>query len=319
MMYRFLIFSTFCLGIISINSLQAQDTCKCDYIASGYYQLVYEAEIARLEGNDRLAYEKLQQAEKTCTLLNQPLYHEMELYSRLLLKNEDFDKSIHYMEKLATEYGKMPDNILFILDEDSVLKNDLLLKYPAFDDSILPAIMQKCNDFYTPERKQLIAELTEMTKIDQEVRGKRNMKINPEDDPAYIILKQTDSINAKHFFEIVKKYGYPNMKRFGDNFQNMRLLAGIQVMIVHISCSFNIEEMILQYVRDGECEPNLYGFIIDKGILEGKWKKNSLYGIWENVRDDKIIDVLHLDERRIAVGMPTREMENKRNELIDKR
>jgi len=45
-MKKKVIFSIICLGIISIHSLYAQDTCKCDYIESGYYQLIYEADIA---------------------------------------------------------------------------------------------------------------------------------------------------------------------------------------------------------------------------------------------------------------------------------
>jgi len=316
-MRRSIFFSFWGLYIISLNSLYAQDTCKCDYIISGYYQLVYEAEIAHFEGNDSLAYKKLQEAEQTCPLLNQLPSQEMELYSILLLKNKDFDKAIYYMEKLATEYGGAPGYSLSVLN-DSVLRSDLFLQYPTFNDSILPAIRQKANDFYTPERKQLALELTDILRSDQGVREGWETKSKLADAAWIAKLKETDSLNAKRFFEIVEKYGFPCRKLYGYSYQNMRIDTGIRALLMHNYDNFNLERMILQAVRDGECAPDVFGSFIDKGILEGNWKKKSLYGTWSNSQDDEIIDVLHLDERRIAIGMPTRAMEKRRTELIEK-
>jgi hypothetical protein len=87
---------------------------------------------------------------------------------------------------------------------------------------------------------------------------------------------------------------------------------------MHIA-DYDIEEIVLQSIRNGECEPVIFGSIIDKDLLENKQKKTSLYGTWKNISNDRIIDVLHLNERRIAIGMPTMEMERKRNELLKKR
>jgi hypothetical protein len=299
------------------NMLHAQDTCLCDYVASGYYQLVYEADIAYLEGNDRLAYEKLQKAEQTCELLNQPTYQEMETYCILLLKNKNFAKAIHYMEKLATEYGAMPLFIFSVLDKDSVLKNDLLLAYPTFIHALLPAIMQKCNAFYTPQRQQLAAELTDILISDQEVRKNWETDSKGPNAAAYFAkLKETDSIHAKQLFAIIEKCGFPNRKRYGSSIQNTELRGGIGALFMHNSGNYEIEKMLLQQVHAGECEPYVFGAFIDKGILEGKWAKKSLYGIWENIQENQIIDNLHVDERRISIGMPTRAMAKKRTELL---
>jgi hypothetical protein len=308
-----------------LNSLHAQDTCKCDYIASGYYQLIYEADIAHLEGNECLAYEKLQQAEKNCTLLNQAVYREMEMYGMLLLKNKNFDKAIHYMEKLATEYGIAPGYILSPLEKDSILASNLLAKYPVFNDSILPAIMKKCNEFYTPECKQLIAELTDILNSDQEVRVDWEKKLGGADASALAFqtkLKETDSINANRFFEIEKKYGYPTMKQYGDN---TNLSVGINALVLHISDYYDIQEKMLQYVREGKCEPLLYGIIVDRNtkvrslmLTQGREGK-IVYAAYYNAKDNEIVDIEHLDERRIAIGMPTREMYKRRAELMAKR
>ena len=314
-MRKKIILSFFCLGFISLHLPYAQDTCKCDYIADGYYQMVYEAEIACLEGNDSLAYKKLQEAEQTCPLLNQALSREMDLFGNLLMKNKKFAKAIYYMEKLATEYGAMPYYTLSALN-DSVLRNYLFLQYPTFNDSILPVIRQKCNDFYTPERKQLIAALTDIVNADQAVREDLENKINQSDFIAYRNkMKETDSINTKRFFEIVEKYGFPNVKLYG--FQNSPQLS-VSALLMHNHNNFNLEKMILQAVRERECSPFVFGSFIDKGVLVARNKK-SLYGTWANAQeDDEIIDVLHIDERRIAIGMPTRAMEKRRMELINK-
>jgi hypothetical protein len=307
------------------NLLTAQENCKCDYISSGYYQLVYEADIAYLEGNDKLAFEKLQEAEKTCILLNQFVYEEIELYSKLLLKNKDFDKAIYYIEKLATEYGKMPFNILVSSYQDSILTSNLLAEFPAFNDSILSAIMQKSQEFYTPKVEKIIEDLVDISKSDQEIREKRNLKIKAKDDPVYIIQKHTDSINAKRFFEIEKLYGFPNMKLYGhsnspaDN--NFMLDTVIRALVMHISDHFNIEEMILQYIRNGECSPDLYGAIVDRKIMlvESNENQRSLYAIYDNTRKEQILDFTHLNDRRMAVGMPTWEMQKRRTELMKKK
>jgi hypothetical protein len=311
-----LIFSILVFEILCINMLNAQINTKPDYITSGYYQLVYEADIAYLEGNDTLAYVKLQAAENTCNLLNQTEYQEMELYSMLLLKNKDFGKAIYYMEKLATEYGKMPFRLLIKLEEDSMLISKLLAEYPAFYDSIIPAVVQKGEAFYyTPERELMITELTEMTKKDQNIR--QNWETRRQQADYMLELKEIDGQNIKQFKEFVEKYGFPDMKLCGE--KNIFLLSlGISAMILHFfGDGLDIQKIVLQNIQDGKCSPKLFGMLIDKSILEGKWEKTSLYGTWEGDQDNRIIDILHLDERRMAIGMPTREMERKRNKLLD--
>jgi hypothetical protein len=50
-----------------------------------------------------------------------------------------------------------------------------------------------------------------------------------------------------------------------------------------------------------------------------KGKHICLYAAYDGTKEDQIIDIAHLDARRMAIGMPTREMHKKRHELIDKR
>jgi hypothetical protein len=297
-----------------INLFNAQVEKKQDYVTSGYYQLVYEADIAHWEGKDSLAYKKLQAAESACNLLNQ--YKEMELYIILLFENKNLDRAIYYMEKLAMEYGKSPYQIHVEGGElgknkDSIFVRNLLAEYPALNDSILPAIIQKYNEFYTPEREKLSAEWMDILNSDQAVREDFEIKKETNYLEAEKNMKETDIKNAGLFFEILKKYGYPNIKRYGE--KNAGLF--FDPLIMHISDHFNIEEMILQYVHAGECEPDLYGIIIDRKDIFFRREKCS-YAAYNNIKDEQIADIDHLDERRLAIGMPTREMKKKRNELL---
>jgi hypothetical protein len=72
--------------------------------------------------------------------------------------------------------------------------------------------------------------------------------------------------------------------------------------------------MLLRFVREGKYEPSSYGFFVDRKMLD-KHKK-FIFAIYKSTEDNKIEDIENLDKRRLSIGMPTREMENKRNELL---
>jgi hypothetical protein len=88
---------------------------------------------------------------------------------------------------------------------------------------------------------------------------------------------------------------------------------------MHISDRRDIEDMILQLVRQGKCLPYLYGLIIDRKTMLVQGTKKSLYAAYSNTTDEQIEDIEHLDERRMSIGMPTWQMEKRRMELISKK
>jgi len=80
-----------------------------------------------------------------------------------------------------------------------------------------------------------------------------------------------------------------------------------------------LRDLAWQYVQSGEFSPREYGFVLDKWQeFKNVTKEHKvwLYGIYDNISDDRIIDIEHIDERRKAIGMPTREMEKRRRELM---
>ena len=91
--------------VFSFSVIKGENNHAHDYIVSGYYQLIYKAEIAYLEGDYDLAFALLQEAESRVPLINQRTYREIDLYIWLLIKNGQYDKAIYYMEHLAVSYG----------------------------------------------------------------------------------------------------------------------------------------------------------------------------------------------------------------------
>jgi hypothetical protein len=309
----------FCVFTMSLSA-QTQEPVEPDYIESGYYQLIYEADIAYKEGNEDLAFEKYEEAEKRCPLLNQPMYGEMECYSILLLKRGMYDKALHYIEKMATEYGAVSLAFVYLFYEEGTMLDDISAVYPNFADSIAPAILAKANDFYTPERQLMIDELTTMLENEQSVRYEledaRNDASKPQEDIKLIgqRMKEIDKYNAGRMIEIIEQYGFPNSRLYGSN--NPRLV-GIDVIFAHNYDNETLRELAMEHVRKGNCAPRLYGFIVDRERLD--LGEGFVYWIYDNAGEDRIEDIEHLDERRIAIGMPTREMEIRRNELMKQR
>jgi hypothetical protein len=317
-------FHFFCFVIFSLNLLNAQNLKKPNYITSGYYQLVYDADIAYLEGNYKLAFEKLQQAERCCPLINQQIYQEMELYCRLLMQNGQFVKAISYMDTLANKYGKFAANVLIDMGQNSVVQKKLLKQIPDFYTKQMPDLLYKSKAFYySQQRDSIINILLEICADDQKVRTKMNKTDNNSENIKQILAEikqqqQQDSINYCQIFELINTFDFPNTKLYGD--ANFKLSEGISALLMHFSNRENFPDTILQFVRKGKCEPFMYAAIIDRKMgFTTTGKVEFLYAAFSNATDDQIIDIQHLDERRLSIGMPTREQEKRRNELLKQR
>jgi hypothetical protein len=312
-MKKILIISACFVDLFFTHSIQSQNTIVPDYFTSGYYQIIYESDMAKWKDNDDLAFQKLQEAEKVCPLIEQEFYHEISNYTEQLIKRGHYDKALYYIEKLASEYGKMPFVALGNLYEDSLIMLDFNSK-TNFQDSIFPILFEKYQNFYTPVKKRLIEELIFICKTDRKVR-----EDSEKDDSLekFYQMEETDEQNASRILEIIKEFGFPNLKLYG--YDNQLSLFGLSALFLHISDVRNIEDTVLQWVKQGECSPSLYGLIIDRKTMLVQGTKKSLYAAYSNTKDEQIEDIEHLDERRMSIGMPTWQMEKRKNELLSKK
>ncbi|WP_280670084.1 hypothetical protein [Dysgonomonas sp. PH5-37] len=290
-----------CINVFLIQKVLSND--GYNYITSGYYQLVNEAYLAYLEDNEDLAFLKLQQAEKACPIVEQTEYGEMSLYARLLIKNNDYDKAVHYINKLATDYGSIA---LFLAEEDTT---DYIMKFKESIDlhGLIMDIYPKFQAFYTPERKDLINELRQMHENDQKIREDANNKIeNPTLD-----WDEVSQHNADRIIEILKIHGYTNYRVTGV--MNGDLGNSFWVPIIHASdIREEIEPMIWRYVETGECTPYVWAFMRERKT--GKY----IYEVLNCNKENKI-DIEEVNKNRLSIGLPTLDMQEKISSLKKKR
>jgi len=316
-MRKYFISAIILLLFPALLSGQNNQKNKYDYIESGYYQLIYEAEIAHLEGNDSLAFAKLQQAESVCPLINQFPYREIELYCRLLMKNGQFNKAIAYMDTLANKYGKFPTDVLIDIGKDENLSKNLLKEVPDFYLTKMPKLLEDSEWYYASlTHDSIINILTDISAADQNVRMSEE---KPPFSPEFIEkMRETDISNYNRLFQFIDKFGFPNTRLFGS--ANTKMEGRLYELFMHITDHINIQDTILQLVRAGQCPPDLYGIVVNRRMLPNYLreygKRMFLYDVLSNPKDDDIIDIEHLDERHIAAGLPTRAMNQKRIELL---
>ena len=304
-MHKLILFSAFFLVFSSFSAVKGENEIAHDYITSGYFQLIYQADIAYLEGDYDLAFALLQEAERRMPLTNQ--FFETDLYIWLLIKNGQYDRAIYYMEYLAVNYGRHPIVIQFRLDNNPDIRNRFVENNPNFFETTLLEIWEKSKSFYTPERLELIELLTEMTYHDQRVRTQPGISEQE--------FFEVDSINRIKFLEIVEKHGFPNERLLGS--RDCGLLFGINGMIIHFSDDLEIQEMLGRFVRMGKAPPHLYAVFVEHRM--GRQRQQRVFGTAINITDDQIYDVENVDKRRLAIGMPTREQQRRRRELFNAR
>ncbi len=294
-----LFFFLYCIYIIC----HAQSQQTINYITSGYYQLIYEADLAFLSGKKDLAYKKIQQAEATCPLIEQIMYYEISRYVQLLCENKEYDKVVDYIFILVEKYGYSVEKV-----EQLCAK---MQEYINFDQ-LKPKLSILYRSFYNKVDVELVAKLNDMVTQDQTVRTGGNERRFDKD---FIqAMQKTDSINELQIKEIFKKYGYPNLKLIG--YRNAGVLSSLKTMLIHFNDTSYFNNILLGYVRIGECSPEvLASFVDSRRRMETRMDK-YIYRIYSNVSDAEVWDIKNLDNRRLSIGMPTVEMSQKRDSLI---
>ena len=295
------------LGVLFANFLNAQNLQKPNYITSGYYQLIYEADTAYLVGNYEYAYKKIQEAETKMPLIEQPNYYEISNYIELLIEHLNYKKALHYIEILVKNYGYPIEKF----ENKDYFTN---LQQNTNWDKLKKQLSKLYEKFYKKVDKNLLNTLIEMCENDQKVR-------NEEDsDTKWQHLNEVDSINTLKMKEIFKNYGFPNAKMLGySNYEPNELYSRIKVMLMHfieIQDTAYFKPVLLKFIEKGECAPQVLGSYVDSRDRFNMEKQKYTYGTYYNTRD-QIKDFENLDERRKAIGMPPFEIDLKINAIFN--
>lgn len=266
--YLFLI-----LSFISCTSVK-------NYNYFNYYPKVYEADSLMLFAkNNNQAFKKYKQIFKTYPPKNTELYDEYENYIKLgykLNKNFGGRKSVENLIKINAGWWKYKK-------DDSIL-NKIYKKYSFVENQINSVI----STWNSSLNHNLIDSISIIKKRDQLYRGKKEQE-------------KQDKINENSLITIFETFGYPNYSKIGAISSEGKSLNIISV-INHMSASTNynyFEKKLLDFVKTGECEPNIYAMLVDR--------KNSLtnsetkYGVWAK----KITDTVLVNKNRKSIGLPS--------------
>jgi hypothetical protein len=271
-----------------------------DYIKD-YYQFVYEANYNYEIGKDTLAYSLLKKAESNCPLLNQFGICEVATLAELSVKFNKHNEALNYIELLLKKFGYK-----FSYFEQRSVFNPLYEKYKwkklkKNSDKIHQEYLKTINFSLRNELKEIMAK-------DQEIRL-RGIIDNKE-------LDSIDSIHEERLKVIIKEFGYPDEDVIGNpNFVEDESPLYIGTLIMHIRDIEYWKPIFLDLIRRGKAPANIYGNLVDSlqrqtGMFH--------YGIYQNITPDRIIDFDKIDERRIAVGLSTWDLQKKMYDLLMK-
>jgi hypothetical protein len=274
-----------------------------DYIKD-YYQFVYEANYNYEIGKDSLAYNLLKKAESNCPLLNQYGICEMATLAELSVKFKKENESLGYIELLMKKFGYKFN----YFEHRDVFKP--LSDKPKWKK--LKKNSQKIHDEYLKTVNfPLRNEIKSIMAKDQEVRLR-----------GIIDWKEVDSIDRIHedrLKVIIQEFGYPDENIIGNHnlaWGSKELSPDISTLIMHIRDIEYWKPIFLELIRKGKAPANIYGNLVDS-LQRGK--SHFIYGIYQNITPDKIMDFDKIDERRIAVGLSTWELQQKMYEIMKKK
>lgn len=274
-----------------------------DYI-NNYYQFVYQAHYEYLKEDYQKAYDLLKTAEKNCPLLNQMGIYEPTILAECAVKLGKYKEAFDYIEFTLKEFGTK-----FTYLEN----NENLTELKSFKR--WKKIKNKADNYFQDYTKRvdfnLRKELKFMSKEDRRVRT------NGFDIEG---AKIVDSINNEKLKKIVAECDcYPNYSlNLVGNYDVDEFDPEISVLVMHIN-SVRAEywkPIFLDLIKRGRAPADIYGRLIDSNLrVNGVF----LYGIYSNVKEDKIDDFENLDKRRISVGLPPWQLEKDIRQLLRKK
>lgn len=272
---------------------------QCNYITSGYYTLINQAEIAFEEGDKELAYDLITKAKEKCKLIQQTDRIEIKIYIELLIYKKKYKEAIFYLKVLSKNYGYSTEYF-----ESRIEGIDELKKYTDWA-KLKKNFNNHRTAFYADWKKDLAEDIKQLYKSDQAVRTGSINKVN---------IKQTDDNNLPKIIILIKKYGFPSLELLG--YDNLEAVLEFASITIHYFDNKVFEQILLSAVENGQCQPFTYGAFIDKQYIENK--RPCLYKTFSNLKSNQIFDEVNLDTRRLSIGMPTVAMEKRIKELFFK-
>ena len=283
--------------VLLITSLLYFSSCsktnECSYLES-YYQEVYQAELAFYKGEHEIVYDILSNVEIHCPLLNQPGIYEQYKFAQSAARLGHDVKSLELIRELVLRKGytltPFQDNDAFVSLMNQEGWQSIESNYDELRKQYLGSI-----------RLDIRAEIHEMVAADQYHRNLLNRaSMNP--DSLWIIINHTDSINDAKLKNIIESVGYPDYRIIGNyNVDMQHVDPGI--LLFHIDDFDYYAYKLIELIDQGLAPPTSLGNFVDSYQRSSPETKKFIYGIYDNVGEDQIIEHDKLDERRKAIGL----------------
>ncbi len=278
--------------IIVFISISCNSYKKCSYITD-YYQLIYSAEKAYYEKNYKKVYDEMAKATKNCELINQRGIYEMLKYAESAAKIGKNNKALILIRDLISNGYKIEQ----LKNNEAFLK---LIDTPKWE-KIEKDYSKMQSEYIKTINLDLRDQISEMIDMDQYHRKMLSIRgINK--DSIILLINTTDSINDIKFKKIIKKFGYPNEQIIGGyNIDNKHINPDI--LLFHFDDYDFYSEVLLKFINNGEALPQSLGNFVDSYQRRSQSEKKYIYGIYDNVGKDQIINYNKLDERRMSIGL----------------
>ena len=112
-----------------------------------------------------------------------------------------------------------------------------------------------------------------------------------------------DAINELELKRIIENYGYPDERIIGGfKIDNQPVDPGI--LLFHFDDYDYWTSKLKELIKKGEAPPRSLGTFVDSYKRRVPEEKKFIYGIYDNSREESIVDYDKLDERRVSIGLP---------------
>jgi hypothetical protein len=287
-----------------------------DYINSGYYIKIAEAEYAYLKGEKKRAYDTLLKIETVAPLINIQTETvsdgDIQRFVELSLLYKNYPKAYEYIYKLIDNHGyKINDfekfNNFKKLQKKKFYNADALMQV---EKNFMPdtALWQQIMKIFEADQyyKNLLAESSCWIQ-----NGMVGVLRNDSLCNYYATLNDSiDNYNYYKLLNIIETKGYPLSKHIKYTWkQRQDVESVLGTMSLHITDSFCVEKMkniFLKNIKTGDCPPFFLANLIDQQCrLSGK---PFIYGIFSLITSSQIYDVENLDKRRAEIGLPSHKL-----------
>lgn len=275
-------------------------SCKSNYTKIGdknanyipYYLKVNEADSLHIVGNYKQSYEILDSLFERYEPINQESYIEYITFMKNKIILNNFKNIDKILKKSIKVYGYKPEYCA----KDSLIQ--IAVKKSKFDEKDL-------NRFYDTYIKKLNLSyryaINDMIENDQRVRLAEPIKKEE--------LERVDKENAENIKFLIKKYGYPSIKKVGRYSFNDKK-SNVNILFLHANKEARenyVLDLMLQSVKKGECEPSDFATVYDKYLLvTDKYRGKVLYGELRSLKSSIYTQVVYpekVDSIRKSVGL----------------